>query len=107
MRWEKTGVLPASEIATPAMMAKYRHERERRLRKEGQKQYVKLSEETPQDHTHDPYTEIAPREPVVRDMDTVILGAGWTGVCAAVHLKNAGVEDFAMVDHAGDLGGTW
>ena len=103
----KTDVPPLEEVDIPALKAKYQAEREKRLRKDGAKQYVKLAEETPQDHTFDPYAEIAPREPVDGETDVVILGCGWTGVCAAVHLKNAGVENFYMLDHAGDLGGTW
>ncbi|MEZ5742973.1 MAG: NAD(P)/FAD-dependent oxidoreductase [Sphingomonadaceae bacterium] len=102
-----TDVPAAEDIDIPALKAKYREEREKRMRKDGQKQFVKMSEETPVDHLFDPYTPIAPREPIDGEIDVVVLGGGWTGVCAAIHLKNAGVEDFYMVDHAGDFGGTW
>ena len=107
MPCKMTDVPPADEIDIPAMKAKYQREREKRMRKEGQKQYVKMADDTPLDHTFDPWTPIAPREPVVEDLDVAILGGGWSGVCAAVHLRNKGVDSFRNIDNAGDFGGTW
>jgi cation diffusion facilitator CzcD-associated flavoprotein CzcO len=37
----------------------------------------------------------------------VIVGAGFGGIGMAVALKQAGVEDFLVIDKAADLGGTW
>src|SRR5215472_14417774 len=37
----------------------------------------------------------------------VIIGAGFGGIGMALALKQAGIEDFLVVDRAGDLGGTW
>jgi cation diffusion facilitator CzcD-associated flavoprotein CzcO len=36
-----------------------------------------------------------------------IVGAGFSGLGVAVRLKQEGVEDFAVLERAGDLGGTW
>jgi cation diffusion facilitator CzcD-associated flavoprotein CzcO len=37
----------------------------------------------------------------------VIIGAGFGGIGMAIRLKQAGIEDFVVVERAGDLGGTW
>jgi len=37
----------------------------------------------------------------------VVAGAGFGGIGMAAALKQAGIEDFLVVDRAGDLGGTW
>ena len=36
-----------------------------------------------------------------------MLGAGFGGVLAAYHLTKQGVEDFVLLDTAGDFGGVW
>ena len=43
----------------------------------------------------------------VPDYEVVVIGAGVGGICAGVRLKQAGIEDFVIVDRADDLGGTW
>lgn len=37
----------------------------------------------------------------------VVIGAGFGGLGMAIALKQAGIEDFLVLDKAGDLGGTW
>lgn len=37
----------------------------------------------------------------------VIVGGGLGGICAAVHLSRAGIDDFVILDRAADAGGTW
>ena len=39
--------------------------------------------------------------------DVVVLGAGLSGVCAAIKLKEAGIENVRIFEKAGDVGGTW
>ena len=41
------------------------------------------------------------------DHDVVIIGAGFSGLGAAIALKRAGIEDFAILERADDIGGTW
>jgi cation diffusion facilitator CzcD-associated flavoprotein CzcO len=36
-----------------------------------------------------------------------IVGGGFSGLGAAIRLKQTGVEDFVILERAGDLGGTW
>ncbi|MDO9316537.1 MAG: alpha/beta hydrolase fold domain-containing protein [Burkholderiaceae bacterium] len=41
------------------------------------------------------------------DHEVVILGAGMSGLCAAVKLKRAGIHDFVILEKQDGLGGTW
>ncbi len=41
-------------------------------------------------------------------MDTaVIVGAGFSGICAGIQLKRAGIHDFVILEKADGIGGTW
>jgi cyclohexanone monooxygenase len=42
-----------------------------------------------------------------RAVEVFILGAGVSGIAAAVGLQRAGIEDFVMVDRSAAIGGTW
>jgi cation diffusion facilitator CzcD-associated flavoprotein CzcO len=37
----------------------------------------------------------------------VIVGSGFAGLGLAIQLKEAGIEDFVVLERAGDVGGTW
>jgi len=101
-------VLPSpDEIDIPALREKYRQERERRMRPEGQNQYMNHTAEVEETYDHDPYTPVRPREPLSEDIHVVILGGGWSGILAGVQLKKAGIDDFRCIDHGGDFGGVW
>ena len=39
--------------------------------------------------------------------DAVVLGAGLSGVCAAIKLKEAGIDNVRVFEKAHDVGGTW
>jgi cation diffusion facilitator CzcD-associated flavoprotein CzcO len=39
--------------------------------------------------------------------DTLIVGAGFTGIGAAIKLSEAGVDDFVIVERSDRVGGTW
>ena len=39
--------------------------------------------------------------------EVVIIGAGMSGLCMGAKLKAAGIETFAILEKASDLGGTW
>jgi cation diffusion facilitator CzcD-associated flavoprotein CzcO len=44
---------------------------------------------------------------VSADHRIAIIGAGFSGLGAAIRLKTAGVEDFVVLERAADVGGTW
>lgn len=39
--------------------------------------------------------------------EVIVLGAGLSGICAAIKLKEAGVESVRVFEKASDVGGTW
>jgi cation diffusion facilitator CzcD-associated flavoprotein CzcO len=42
-----------------------------------------------------------------REVDHLIIGAGFAGLCAAIKLQEAGEADFVVVERGSDVGGTW
>ena len=40
-------------------------------------------------------------------VDVLIVGAGFGGLGTAIRLKQAGIDDFVVLDRAEDIGGTW
>ncbi len=90
-----------------AVRAKYLAERDKRL-VPGRADIRDLR--TDQHFAHfrdDPSTPVLERDPVVDDVDVVIVGGGIAGVLAGTHLRKAGIERIRIVDQAGGIGGTW
>jgi cation diffusion facilitator CzcD-associated flavoprotein CzcO len=42
-----------------------------------------------------------------RTLRVAIIGAGMSGICMAVKLRDAGIDDFVVYESADDVGGTW
>ncbi len=90
-----------------ALRERYRRERDRRLRADGNAQYVRTDGRF-EHYLDDPHADPGfARAPVARSVDVVIVGGGFGGLLAAARLVQAGVDDFLIVDKAGDFGGTW
>lgn len=43
----------------------------------------------------------------VVQLHTLVIGAGFAGLCMGIKLKQAGLTDFLIIEKASDLGGTW
>jgi len=43
----------------------------------------------------------------MKKIKIVIVGAGFGGLCMGIKLKQAGIDDFLILEKANDLGGTW
>jgi cyclohexanone monooxygenase len=84
---------------------KYRLERDKRLREDGNEQYVDISEYT--QYLDDPYTRPASREPLFDEVTVAIIGGGFGGLLAGARLREAGIEDLRVIEKGGDFGGTW
>jgi cation diffusion facilitator CzcD-associated flavoprotein CzcO len=107
MTCQPTNVPPAEELDIPAIRERYSQERVRRLRPEGGNQYVRAEGGFAEAYEADPHMPTIAREPVDEDLDVAILGGGFSGIMAGVHLRNAGVGTFRHIEHAGDFGGVW
>jgi cation diffusion facilitator CzcD-associated flavoprotein CzcO len=102
-----TEVPSADAIDIPALREKYVREKAKRIRKEGQAQYVPLYGAVVPDVTADPHTPVAPRDALNEEIDALVIGAGWGGIMASFHLTQEGVSNIRNIDTAGDFGGVW
>jgi cyclohexanone monooxygenase len=105
----------SSGIPTPAelgfdpmaLRAKYADERQKRLRSDGNNQYVEVSGK----YAHfeaDPYVDPGFERPALHEqLDAVIIGGGFGGLLAAARLQEVGITDVRIIEKAGDFGGTW
>jgi len=89
-----------------ALRAKYDAERDKRLRPDGNNQFVRIEGKFAY-LLDDPYTEWKEREPLREEVEVLILGGGFGGQLAAARLTEAGINDFRIVEKGGDFGGTW
>ena len=89
-----------------ALRNKYREERNKRLRKDGNEQYIEVKD-TFAHFVEDPYVESFEREPLTDDTDVVVIGGGFGGLLAGARLREAGVQDIRVIEKGGDFGGTW
>jgi len=42
-----------------------------------------------------------------RNASILIIGTGFAGLGMAIRLKQAGIDDFILLEQASDVGGTW
>ncbi len=89
-----------------ALKAKYRAERDKRLRQDGNQQYVEISGKYAH-YLDDPYVARIERAPMFDKVEVVVVGGGFGGLLAGVRLKQAGIEDVRIIEKGGDFGGTW
>jgi cyclohexanone monooxygenase len=90
-----------------ALREKYREEREKRLRPDGNDQYVEVKGAFAR-FADDPYVEPGfTRDPLTDEVDVVLIGGGFGGLLAGARLRQLGVEDIRVIEKGGDFGGTW
>ena len=90
-----------------ALRDKYREERDKRLRTDGNDQFIEVTGEFAH-FVDDPYVEPGfTREPLTDEVDVVLIGGGFGGLLAGARLRELGVEDLRIVEKGGDFGGTW
>jgi cyclohexanone monooxygenase len=94
-------------IDKDALRAKYREERAKRLRPDGNAQYLRLKGGHLESYLYDPYTPVAPREPLTDHVTFAFIGGGFAGLVTGARLKEAGIDDVRIIDKGGDFGGTW
>ena len=89
-----------------ALRAKYRAERDKRLRADGNEQYVEMAGRFAH-YLDDPYTAPLERAPLGDAVEVVVIGGGFGGLLMAARLRQAGIDDFRLIEKGGDVGGTW
>ena len=93
-------------IDKQALRSKYLAERDKRLRADGNEQYLRLDGRFAQ-YLDDPYTPVTPREPRTDHVTFAFVGGGFAGLVTAARLVEAGIRDVRIIEKGGDFGGTW
>ncbi len=88
------------------LRSKYREERNKRLRPDGNDQYLQIKGQLAH-YLEDPYTPVMERAPKTDHVTFAFIGGGFAGLATAARLTEAGVKDVRIVEKGGDFGGTW
>ena len=107
MSLDQTQAAAGLDFDPDALRARYRAERDRRLRPDANAQYAEAKGDF-RHYVDDPY--VAPgftREAVADAVDVVVIGGGFGGLLAAARLREAGVADIRIIEKGGDFGGAW
>jgi cation diffusion facilitator CzcD-associated flavoprotein CzcO len=96
----------ATTIDRDFLRAKYRQERDKRLRPDGNDQYLEPTGKFAH-FVDDPYVPPVERAPIHDEHDVVLIGGGFAGLCTGARLKQAGVDDVCIIESGGDVGGAW
>jgi cation diffusion facilitator CzcD-associated flavoprotein CzcO len=97
---------PAIPIDREALRQRYRAERDKRLREDGNDQYLEPTGKFAH-FLEDPYVEWVEREPLNDSVTVAIIGGGFAGLVTGARLKQAGVTDVRIIEGGGDVGGAW
>ncbi len=103
---ERTDLKSAPDFDADALREKYRMERDKRLRPEGNAQYIEIAGQFAP-YLHDPYVACSDRSALLDDVTVAIIGGGFAGLITGARLRQAGVQDIRIIEKGGDFGGTW
>src|SRR5580704_2330160 len=106
MTIEESEVAERRPIDKQALLAKYIAERDKRLRADGNAQYLQVKGHLAH-YLDDPYTPFVERAPKTDHVTFAFVGGGFAGLVTCARLVEAGVTDVRIVEKGGDFGGTW
>jgi cyclohexanone monooxygenase len=90
-----------------ALRKKYKQERDRRLRGDGNAQYIEVNGKFAH-FTNDPYVEPSfERAPLTDEVNVIVIGGGFGGLLAGARFHEAGIKEVRIIESGGDFGGTW
>ena len=90
-----------------ALRDKYRSERDKRIRSDGNEQYLEATGSFSHFSKDNRGGKVVEREPRSSEVDVVVIGGGFGGLIAGARLKNAGIDDVLLIEKGADFGGTW
>jgi len=98
---------PELDFDPEVLRNKYREERDKRLRPDGNEQYLEVKGDFSR-YVDDPYVKPGfTRAPLTDAVEVLIIGGGFGGLLAGARLREAGVQSIRIVEKGGDFGGTW
>src|SRR5580658_11010909 len=89
-----------------ALREKYKQERDKRVRTDGNAQYVEVAGKFAH-YLDDPYVKPFDRAPLNDEVEVVVIGGGFGGLLAGARFHEAGIKDVRIIEAGGDFGGTW
>jgi cyclohexanone monooxygenase len=95
-----------SLVDNDALRERYARERAKRLRPDGNDQYLQLTGRF-RHLLDDPYTERVDRDAKRDHVTVAFVGGGFAGLVTGARLKEAGINDVRIVEKGGGFGGTW
>ena len=96
----------AKPLDKQALLARYAAERDKRLRSDGNAQYLRVAGNLAH-YLDDPYLPFVPRATKTDHVTFTFVGGGFAGLVTCARLVEAGVGDVRIVEKGGDFGGTW
>ena len=93
-------------IDKEALKQKYMEERNKRLRPDGNAQYIRIENQLSH-YLDDPYVAFKEREPRTDHVTVAFIGGGYAGLVTGARLVEQGVKDVRIIEKGGDFGGTW
>src|SRR6185436_9277023 len=76
---------------------KYLEERNKRLRADGNDQYLRVAGQLAH-YLDDPYTPVTPRAPKTDHVTFAFIGGGFAGLAAAARLSEVGVKEVRIIE---------
>jgi len=99
-------VAAKTAVDAEALRRKYAEERNKRIRPDGNDQYIRLTGRFAH-YLEDPHMPVEPRDTVTDHVTFAFVGGGFAGLLTGARLKEAGIEDVRIIEKGGDFGGTW
>jgi cation diffusion facilitator CzcD-associated flavoprotein CzcO len=96
----------APKIDKEGLRKKYLEERNKRLRPDGNDQYLQVTGRLAR-YLDDPYTPLTERAPKTDHVTFAFVGGGFAGLVTAARMSEAGIKDVRIIEKGGDFGGTW
>ena len=89
------------------LRTKYRTERDKRLRGDGNEQYQEVTGDFSR-YVDDPYVDQGfSRKPLQDEVECIVVGGGFGGLLTGARLTEAGLKRVRIIEKGGDFGGTW
>src|SRR5947208_4625993 len=95
-----------ASIDKERLRRKYLEERNKRLRADGNDQYLQVKGQLAH-YLDDPYAPGTPRGRKTDHVTFAFIGGGFAGLATAARLSETGVKDVRIIEKGGDFGGTW
>jgi cation diffusion facilitator CzcD-associated flavoprotein CzcO len=93
-------------IDKEALKQKYLEERNKRLRPDGNAQYIRIEDQLSH-YLDDPYVPVKARDPLHDHVTVAFIGGGFAGLVTGARLVEQGITDVRILEKGGDFGGTW